>query len=390
MQIIGNRQEASRFARQGFTLVELLVVISIIALLIAILLPSLSKARDQAKTVVCATRIKGILSAMSVYAAENSDYIAGSPNTSGSVLFGPQTNNEAGMMERWQWNPVQVWDWGGGLATSMSIKFSTKTHEQRYLEAVRMKAFKCPSNKVLCDAWPEGLDYGNQPMPSYNTSRNFMWPGKKSLLAGSFPDQIGGFGIDPYWSEPGCGWRYDWTQRPGGPMRRVPGDWAEASKPSYLPRVDQIGAPAEKVFIADGGRFVKESQAPQYDAGPFAGFGGAFCDVGAYSYYSRAWNRAAGLPGEAGPSDMQDNRIYSYRHGKKEPYLPVGNYRMNIGFFDNHVETMNDIASANPHFWLPRGFRLYKLDDDVHTDVMETYMQVLETDENGSEYLPIR
>ena len=39
--------------KRGFTLVELLVVISIIALLVAILMPALSKARKQAKKVVC-------------------------------------------------------------------------------------------------------------------------------------------------------------------------------------------------------------------------------------------------------------------------------------------------------------------------------------------------
>ncbi|MBK7404355.1 MAG: DUF1559 domain-containing protein [Phycisphaerales bacterium] len=101
----------SRSLGRAFTLIELLVVVAIIALLIAILLPALGKARDAARTVTCGSNLRQMGLGLTGYVHDTGFFPAhhtyqGNPNY--RLVWAPRVREYLGGMNEPFWCPVNI------------------------------------------------------------------------------------------------------------------------------------------------------------------------------------------------------------------------------------------------------------------------------------------
>lgn len=94
----------------GFTLIELLVVIAIISLLVSILLPSLSRAKLLAQSVVCLNNLR-------TYGMANQQYAAECQGVYTPMWWNPTGHNGEAINNRWTWYGYPLFRIGLGLPT---------------------------------------------------------------------------------------------------------------------------------------------------------------------------------------------------------------------------------------------------------------------------------
>lgn len=219
-----HRFREPKLRSNGFTLIEMLVVVFIIALLIAILLPSLKAARDRAKQTVCACRLKQWGVAFGCYAVENEGIW---PHCDG-LDRGPDEIDDPKISEE------DLADWHGwtDLLPPM-IDLRPWREHPRYQRPKQTTFYQCPSAEPFrrrgvysynpnrdgyfsyamnsCleldkNAWapPDGLGY---PMPSFVDTGRIRSPQRVVLLFDQLLDPRKGFDAEKVYRGAGkhCG-----------------------------------------------------------------------------------------------------------------------------------------------------------------------------------------
>ncbi len=142
--------------KRAFTLIELLVVVAIIALLISILLPSLSRARELSKRLVCGAHLKGLGTSFKIYANDNIDRWPCPPFSelqidNGGIEYVNQIGGPpvAGVLLREDISETD--DDGGPNGPSESVSTTRALWMLVRSGDVTVKQFVCPSSDAVPD-----------------------------------------------------------------------------------------------------------------------------------------------------------------------------------------------------------------------------------------------
>ncbi len=292
----------------GFTLVELLVVVGIIALLIAMLLPALNNARRAAMQLQCASQIHQVLVLVQNHATTHRGYVpmAGlltSPGIDAAGLNDPS---------RLKYDYLSLVGGGSNTLLCFPASFAQDLGDPRIFQAQSvadlnvaqmdprgfLRVFRCPSHL------PE-------PGPLYGPILYLWYP------------------------TPGSGGWQSWNESQSYIYNEAALGWDDSLDRSRG-QFSKIRSTGQMMIMADGlgGNTDRATQLGNVQTGN--------------NCFSTVYNKVA-----VGPVTLADALAGNSKAGDPENFDPIRHRgKMNIGFFDGHVETRNISINDLMHVYL--------------------------------------
>jgi prepilin-type N-terminal cleavage/methylation domain-containing protein/prepilin-type processing-associated H-X9-DG protein len=306
-------------SRKGFTLVELLVVIGIIALLISILLPALNKVRESSRSVKCLSNLRQLAQGELMMAAERKGYIQPATTYSAANFQDPSR-------KKFRWRADgQIQDWASALSQYVGKKRAVENLME--LSTDEIKVFQCPSDKGLLFEQPGYWLYADAAFGDLAATGGYL-PISYGINAdiASISDSSGNGRYDPY---QGLG-VYRGPQKAGS---YYPG--SQNGEPLQA-KLDKVARPTDTMLFADCGTRGDDSAA-----------GNTGIQNGQTLAYSSHWTNTMGAyPGtleNMSRANWMNTKIPYSRHdakAKDRDQNNGNNGRINVVFVDGHGESI--------------------------------------------------